>query len=78
MCHIIYMGKAVRKQPEHDFIYRDGKPTGIILSIAEYEELKLLEKFEDEQDLKDAMEASKESKIKGTVSWKKLKADSGL
>lgn len=40
--------KAKRKNPE--IIIRDGKPSGVILDIKEYQ--KLLERLEDIEDLK--------------------------
>ena len=39
--------KSRRKKPE--IVLRDGKPTAVILDIAEYEEL--LERLEDAKDL---------------------------
>jgi hypothetical protein len=40
--------KGIRKAPE--IVYREGKPTAVILDIKEYQEM--LERLEDVEDLK--------------------------
>ncbi|MFH0812491.1 MAG: type II toxin-antitoxin system Phd/YefM family antitoxin [Pseudomonadota bacterium] len=41
-------GKSKRKEPE--VVFREGKPTAVILDIAEYQEM--LERLEDMEDLR--------------------------
>ncbi len=61
---------AYRK--ERIVLKRGGKDLAAVVPI---EDLSLLEELEDRMDLEVALKALKE---KGTVSWKKLKADLGL
>jgi len=48
-------GKAKSKSP--DIIFRDGKPSAVVLDIDEYQEI--LERLEDSDDLKTLQEMRK-------------------
>lgn len=56
-------------------IQRHGKKLAAVVSI---EDLELLQALEDKLDLAAAKKALAEARGKGTVSWKKLKAELGL
>ncbi len=64
---------AYRK--ERIILHRRGKNVAVLVPI---EDLKLLKKIEDRIDLEDARAALAEVKKKGTIRWKKIKADLGL
>ncbi len=55
--------KIIKKKP--DIVFRDGKPTSVILDIDEYQEI--LELLEDIEDLK-----MLEEMRKGSLEFKKL------
>lgn len=56
-------------------VTRRGKTIAAIVPI---EDVELLEKLEDRIDLEDARKALAEAKKKGTIPWKKVKAELGL
>ena len=56
-------------------LHRNGKEVAAIISP---EDLKLLERLEDEIDLADARAALVEAKRKGTIPWAKVRAKLGL
>ena len=53
----------VAYQGERIVLHRRGKDVAVLVSV---EDLALLEKFEDQQDLRDARAALREAKKKGT------------
>jgi len=53
-------------------IERNGKPTAVMVPV---EDLEILEAFEDQMDIEAARKALK---TKGTIPWKKVKAELGL
>ncbi len=57
---------------ERIVLHRRGKNVAALVPL---EDLTLLEKLEDQIDLKEARAALAEAKKKGTIPWKKLKAD---
>ncbi len=60
---------------ERVVLTRHGKAVAAVVPI---EDLELLEKLEDKLDLEDARKALADVKKKGSVSWKKLKAELNL
>ena len=60
---------------ERMILTRRGKE---IVAVVPIEDVKLLEALEDRMDLEEAREALSEAKKKGTVSWEKMKKESGL
>jgi hypothetical protein len=56
-------------------INRRGK---IVAAVVPIEDLELLEALELKTDLNEARAALKEAKTKGTKSWTKIKAETGL
>ena len=60
---------------ERVVVTRQGKELVAVVPISD---LNLLEKLQDRIDLEEAHEALLETKKKGTVPWKKLKAELGL
>jgi prevent-host-death family protein len=60
---------------ERVVVHRHGKDIAAVVPI---EDLRLLQELEDRFDLEDARAALKETKKKGTISWKKIKTDLGL
>ncbi|MDO8136858.1 MAG: type II toxin-antitoxin system Phd/YefM family antitoxin [Candidatus Brocadiales bacterium] len=56
-------------------VTRRGKTIAAIVPI---EDMELLEKLEDRIDLEDARTALAEARKKGTIPWKKVKAELGL
>lgn len=60
---------------ERIVLTRRGKEVAAVVPI---EDMKLLEELEDRIDLEEARAALAEAKSKGTIPWKKLKADLGL
>ena len=60
---------------ERVIINRRGKN---IVAMIPVEDLELLQSLEDKIDLSDARQSLKESRVKGTKSWSKLKAEVGL
>ncbi len=54
---------------------RHGKDVACVVSV---EEAKLLDLLEDRLDLSDALEALKEMREQGSVSWDDLRADLGV
>ena len=64
---------AYRK--ERIILHRRGKNIAVLVPI---EDLLLLRKIEDRIDLEDARAALADVKKKGTIPWKKIKADLGL
>lgn len=71
--HVVYQGK-------HYTLTRHGKGVAVIISLEEWKSVeRLLEKLEDEEDIRDA-DAAMERIKKGekTISHKQLKRDLGL
>jgi len=60
---------------ERIVLTRRGKEVAAVVPI---EDMKLLEELEDRIDLEEARAALAEAKLKGTISWEKIKADLGL
>jgi len=60
---------------ERVVLTRRGKEVAAVVPI---EDVKLLEELEDRIDLEEARAALAEAKSKGTIPWKKIKADLGL
>lgn len=60
---------------ERIVLTRRGKE---VVAVVPIEDLKFLEELEDRLDLEEARRALAESKSKGTIPWKKIKADLGL
>ena len=60
---------------ERVVLTRRGKEVAAVVPI---EDVKLLEELEDHIDLEEARAALVETKSKGTIPWKKIKADLGL
>jgi prevent-host-death family protein len=60
---------------ERVVLTRRGKEVAAVVPI---EDVKLLEELEDRIDLEEARAALVEAKSKGTIPWKKIKADLGL
>jgi prevent-host-death family protein len=60
---------------ERIVLHRRGKN---VAAMVPFEDLELLRKLEDRIDLEDARSALAEVKKKGTIPWKKIKADLGL
>jgi prevent-host-death family protein len=60
---------------ERVVLTRRGKEVAAVVPI---EDVKLLEELEDRIDLEEARAALVETKSKGTIPWKKIKADLGL
>jgi len=56
-------------------LIRQGKHVAALVPV---EDLELVEKIEDRLDLEEARAALVESRKKGTIPWKKLKAELGL
>jgi prevent-host-death family protein len=54
---------------------RHGKDVACLVSV---DEARLLDLIEDRLDLSDALDALKESKEQGSVSWEALKAELGV
>jgi prevent-host-death family protein len=67
--------ERVSKNKERIMVTRGRKRIAAIVPI---EDLRLLELMEDKADIKDADEAMKETREKGSVSWEKVKADLAL
>jgi prevent-host-death family protein len=67
--------EMVSKNKERIMVTRGRKRIAAIVPI---EDLRLLELMEDKADIKDADEAMKETRKKGSVSWEKVKADLAL
>jgi prevent-host-death family protein len=65
----------VAYQKERVLLERRGKNVAAIVPM---EDFSFLEELEDRIDLEDARAALREVKKKGTVSWKKIKAELGL
>ena len=57
---------------ERTILHRRKKPVAAVVPI---EDLKLIERYEDELDIRDAKKALKE---KGRIPWEKVKKDLGL
>ena len=60
---------------ERIVLHRRGKNVAALVPL---EDFALLEKLEDNIDLKEARTALAEAKKKGTIPWKKIKADLNL
>ena len=60
---------------ERVVLTRRGKEVAAVVPI---EDVKLLEELEDRIDLEEARAALAETKSKGTIPWKKIKAGLGL
>lgn len=60
---------------ERIVLTRRGKE---IVAVVPIEDLRFLEELENRIDLEDARAALAEAKKKGTISWKRIKADLGL
>ncbi len=60
---------------ERVVLTRRGKEIAAVVPI---EDVKLLEEIEDRIDLEEARAALAETKLKGTIPWKKIKVDLGL
>jgi len=60
---------------ERVLLHRRGKNVAAVVPL---EDFALLEKLEDEMDLRDARAALREVRKKGTIPWEKVKADLGL
>ncbi|MCH7978635.1 MAG: type II toxin-antitoxin system Phd/YefM family antitoxin [Acidobacteria bacterium] len=60
---------------ERIVLHRRGKDVAALVPL---EDFALLEKLEDNIDLKEARTALAEAKKKGTIPWKKIKADLNL
>jgi prevent-host-death family protein len=60
---------------ERVVLTRRGKEVAAVVPI---EDVKLLGELEDRIDLEEARAALVETKSKGTIPWKKIKADLGL
>lgn len=63
------------RQGERVMLRRGRKVVAAVIPI---EDLKRLQKIEDEEDLRDVRAALKEAKRKGTIPWEKVKAELGL
>ncbi len=63
------------RQGERVMLRRGRKVVAAVIPI---EDLKRLQKLEDEEDLRDVRAALKEAKRKGTIPWEKVKAELGL
>jgi prevent-host-death family protein len=60
---------------ERVIVSRQGKK---LVAVVPIEDLELLEQIQDRIDLEDARQALNEAEKKGTVSWRKLKAELGI
>jgi len=60
---------------ERVIVSRQGKK---LVAVVPIEDLELLEQIQDRIDLDDARQALNEAEKKGTVSWRKLKAELGM
>ena len=60
---------------ERIVLHRRGKNVAALVPL---EDFTLLEELEDRIDLEEARAALAEAKKKGTIPWKKIKADLGL
>ena len=60
---------------ERTILQKRGKGIAAVVPI---EDLELLEMLEERQDLAEAHKALSEAKKKGTIPWKRIKADLGL
>jgi prevent-host-death family protein len=65
----------ISKKGERVVLVRRGRNVAALVPV---EVLDLVEKIEDHADLEEAREALAEAREKGTIPWKKLKADLGL
>lgn len=65
---VSYTGEAV-------CLSKNGKDVAALVSMEAY---RLLRKLEDEVDIREAAAALAESASRGTVAWKKIKAELGL
>lgn len=65
----------VNYNKERTIIMRRGKKVAVIVPI---EDLELLEAIEDQLDVQEALEAIREAKEEGTLSWEAVKEELGI
>jgi PHD/YefM family antitoxin component YafN of YafNO toxin-antitoxin module len=69
------MARHLSASEERVLLVRRGKNVAALVPV---EDLDLVEKIEDQIDLEEARAALAEANQKGTIPWKKLKAELGL
>ncbi len=67
--------KRVARNGDRVVLHCRGKDVAALVPL---EDFTLLEKLEDRIDLEEALAALDEAKKKGTIPWKKIKAEFGL
>lgn len=50
----------------------------VVAAVVPIEDLRLLQRLEDDEDIRDTRAALREARRKGTVSWEKVKAELNL